>query len=110
MKQNPCRYCALSNERNGKHYHSYRAECYECENLKKHMEYLKSNRTLEYGDKIKSFDELMEQTWVFCGCTERPMHIEAVKSWQVRIVLKSLENGSFYKAIKKNMEVENNER
>ena len=109
MKQNPCRYCALSCERNGKHYHSYRVECYECEKLKKHKEYLKSKRKLEIGNKITSFNELMEQTWVFFGYIERPMNIEVVKSWQVRIVLKSLENGSFYKAIKKNTEVKNNE-
>ena len=104
MKQNPCRYCALSFEHKGRHQVSYRKECYECNNLKKHREYLKSQRKFEIGDKITSFSELMSQTWVFCGYATRPMHIEAVKSWQVRIVLNTLENGKFYKAIRKESE------
>ena len=104
MKQNPCRYCALSIERKGKHHENYRDECYKCENLKKHKEYLKSQRKFEIGDKITSFSELMSQTWVFCGYAEKPMHIEAVKSWQVRIVLNILEEGHFYKAVRKESE------
>uniref|UniRef100_A0AAU8B7K5 Uncharacterized protein n=1 Tax=Dulem virus 39 TaxID=3145757 RepID=A0AAU8B7K5_9CAUD len=104
MKQNPCRYCALSMERNGRHYPSYSNECGKCEYQKKHRKYLKSQRKYECGEKITNLAELLEQTWVFCGYLEKPMHIEAVKSWQVRIVLSVLEQGRFYKAVKKNME------
>ena len=104
MKVNPCRYCALSIERNGKHHESFRNECYKCDNLKKHKEYLKSQRKYEIGEKITSFSELMRQTWVFCGYADKPMHIEALKSWQLRIVLNCLEKGSLYKAIKKESE------
>jgi len=105
MKQNPCRYCALSRERNGRHYPPFRDECYKCESEKKHKEYLALKRKYERGEAITSLAELLEQTWVFCGYADRPMHIEAVKSWQVRIVLNVLEKKHFYKAIKKNMEV-----
>lgn len=104
MKQNPCRYCALSYERKGRHQESYRDECIRCEYLKKHKEYLKSQRKFEIGDKITGFSELMSQTWVFCGYAQRPMHIEALKCWQMRIVLKCLENGELYKAIRKESE------
>lgn len=105
MKQNPCRYCALSMERNGRHYPSYQNECGKCENWKKHKKYLMSQRIYERGEAITSLAELLEQTWVFCGWGDKPMHIEAVKSWQVRIVLNVLEKGNFYKAVKKNMGV-----
>ncbi len=105
MKQSPCRYCALSYKRNNRHYPSYRDECYKCEHQKKHKEYLMSQRTYERGEVITDFAELLEQKWVFCGYADKPMHIEAVKSWQVRIVLNVLEKQHLYKAIKKNMEV-----
>lgn len=101
MKQNPCRYCALSYERNGKHYRSYRNECYECENFRKHQEYLKSKRKFLVGEKITSFQELMEQTWIFWGNRDKSMHIEVVKSLQLRIVINNLEKGKFYRAIRK---------
>ena len=50
MKQNPCRYCALSRmNRNGKHYPGYVFECGHCENLKKHKQYLEKHRKFEVG-------------------------------------------------------------
>lgn len=78
-----------------------RSECQRCENLKKHREYLKSQRKYEIGEPITDFQELMQQTWIFCGFSDRPMHIEAIKSWQARIVLDVLERGKFYKAVRK---------
>lgn len=104
MKQNPCRYCALSWEHHGKHHPLYEKQCAECENLKKHKEYLQSQRKFERGERIESFDELGHQQWVLVGLAERASHIEVVKSWQLRIVLNLLNSGKFYKAIRKNVE------
>lgn len=104
MKQNPCRYCALAIKIPRLHSPSYREECNKCEYLKAHKDYLKSKRKFSAGDKIKNFTELIEQTWVFWGNRDKPMHIEAVKSLQLRIVLRDLESGNFYKAIKKKEE------
>lgn len=104
MKQNPCRYCALSYERKGRHYPSYEEKCGKCEHIKVHVEYLKSKRMFERGEQIKDFDELMNQQRVFVGYADKSMHIEAVKSWQVRIILDILARGNFYKAIRKKVE------
>ena len=40
MKQNPCRYCALSTKTRYGHKPSHDNECVDCINLKKHEEYL----------------------------------------------------------------------
>lgn len=104
MKQNPCRYCALNWEYKGKHYPSYELPCAECENIKKHKEYLKSKRKFEIGQVISDFEELMKQEYVFVGMAETPNHIEVIKSWQVRSVLGILDNKHFYKAIRKESE------
>lgn len=104
MKQNPCRYCALSKKYKGKNLPSSHIECGICENRRDHEEYLKSRRMYSPGEKITKFSELLRQTYVFCGYLERPMHIEAIKSWHVRIVLDMLEKGKFYKAVKKESE------
>lgn len=107
MKQNPCRYCALSYEHRGRHYRSYEPQCYECENLKSHIEYLKSQRKYEIGEKINSLDDLLNQKFVYLGKSNRPMHIEAVKSFQLRSVLQCLERGGFYMAVKRESEKSN---
>lgn len=104
MRQNPCRYCALSWEYKGKHYPSYESPCAECENIKRHRDYLKSKRKFEIGQVILNFDELMKQEYVFVGMVDIPKHIEVVKSWQVRSVLGILKNKHFHKAIKKESE------
>lgn len=44
MKQNPCRYCALSEEYKGRHEPSAHIECGICENRRDHEEYLESRR------------------------------------------------------------------
>lgn len=102
MKQNPCRYCVLASEYKGIHRQGYSFECGHCENIKKHKEYLKSQRKFEIGEPIKTIDELLEQEWVMWG--NRTTHIEVIKSLQLRMVLKSLENNWFLRAIRKNME------
>lgn len=105
MKQNPCRYCACSLVYKGKHGPSWASdECRKCENIKKHKEYLLKERKYKRGESITDFQELMNQTFVYCGFAERPMHIEAVKSWQLRIILDVLQRGKFYKAIRKESE------
>ena len=103
MKQNPCRYCALSGiNRNGKHYPGYVFECGHCENIKKHKEYLEKHRKFDVGEPITSLESLLEQEWVMWG--NRTTHIEAVKSLQLRIILRGLESNSFRKAIRKESE------
>lgn len=104
MKQNPCRYCALSLELKGRHFPTYNAPCHDCENLRKHREYLKSQRKFEIGQYISDFKELMEQEYVYVGMADTPNHIEVIKSWQVRIVLGILDNKHFYRAIRKESE------
>jgi len=100
LKQNPCRYCALGLKYRNKYIPSYsRQECQVCENLKSHERYLKSKRKYRKTERIESFSELLSQTWVYVGYSTRPTHIEAIKSWQVRIVLDVLGKGNFYKTI-----------
>lgn len=102
MKQNPCRYCALGWEHNGKHYPSYEPPCAECENIKKHKEYLKSKRLFEEGAPITSLDELLKQKWVMWYHQTR--HIEVIKHTQLSTVLHWLDSGAFHKAIRKESE------
>ena len=103
MKQNPCRYCALSRiNRNGKHYPGYVFECGHCENIKKHKEYLEKHRKFYVGEPITSLELLLEQEWVMWG--NRTTHIEAVKSLQLRVILRGLESNGFRKAIRKESE------
>ena len=102
MKQNPCRYCALSVELSGKHYSSHSEKCCDCENKRKHMEYLKSKRKFVPGEPITTLSELLEQEWVMWY--HQTKHIEVFKSMQIRIVLRWLEIGAFRKAIRKESE------
>lgn len=106
MKQNPCRYCALSYEYKGRHFPKLSNEnCVNCENIKEHRKYLKKQRKFEIGEPINTIDELLEQEWVMWG--DKTTHIEVIKNLQFRFILKALENNWFYKAVRKNMEVEN---
>lgn len=104
MKQNPCRYCSSAMEYKGKHFPTHKMECHDCEYVKSHREYLKSQRKFEIGQYISDFKELMEQEYVYVGMADTPNHIEVVKSWQVRIVLGILDNKHFYRAIRKESE------
>ena len=102
MKQNPCRYRALSTEVYGKYYSSHLEQCRDCENLKKHKEYLKAHRKFIEGEPITDLSELLEQEWVMWY--HQTKHIEVFKSMQIRIVLRWLEIGAFRKAIRKESE------
>lgn len=102
MKQNPCRYCALSFNHSGRHSPSWRDECANCENHKKHKAYLESQRKFSEGEPITALAELLEQEWVMWYHHTR--HIEVIKHTQLRTVLKWLEIGAFHKAIKKESE------
>lgn len=102
MKQNPCRYCALSDEYDGRHTPSDDIKCVGCKNLKKHKEYLKAHRKFVEGEPITDLSELLEQEWVMWFHYTK--HIEVFKSMQIRIVLRWLEIGAFRKAIRKESE------
>ena len=102
MKQNPCRYCALSTEISGKYYSSHLDQCRDCKKIKKHKEYLKAHRKFVEGEPITDLSELMEQEWVMWFHNTK--HIEVFKSMQIRIVLRWLEIGAFRKAIRKESE------
>lgn len=102
MKQNPCRYCALSWEHQGKHSPSYEKQCAECENLKSHKDYLQSQRKFIEGEPITSLDELLQQKWVMWYHNTK--HIEVIKHTQLSMVLCWLERGALRKAIRKNVE------
>lgn len=102
MKQNPCRYCTLSTEISGKHYSSHLEQCRDCENFKKHREYLKVHRKFVEGEPIT---DLLEQEWVMWY--HRLKHIEVIKHTQLSTVLGWLEIGAFSKAIRKECGVRN---
>ena len=102
MKQNPCRYCVLSTKIFGKHYSSHLEQCRDCENIKKHKEYLKTHRKFVEGEPITDLNELLQQEWVMWY--HQTKHIEVFKSIQIRIVLRWLEIGAFRKAIRKESE------
>ena len=104
MKQNPCRYCVLGLEHKGRYYPRYSAECKDCENLKKHREYLRAHRKFVEGEAITDLSELLEQEWVMWY--HRPKHIEVIKHTQLSTVLGWLEIGAFRKAIRKESEVD----
>lgn len=102
MKQSPCRYCALSDEYDGRHVPSDDVKCVRCKNLKKHREYLKAHRKFVEGEPITDLTELLQQEWVMWY--HQTKHIEAIKSASLRVVLKWLEMGAFRKAIRKESE------
>lgn len=102
MKQNPCRYCALSFEYKGRHTSGGGQKCAECENFKKHKEYLHTQRKFIEGEPITRLEELLKQEWVMWYHTTR--HIEVIKHAQLATVLTWLERGAFRKAIRKERE------
>lgn len=102
MKQNPCRYCALSTECKGRHSPSWKKECGECEPYQRHKEYLQSKRKFTEGEQITTIEELLKQEWVMWYHTTK--HIEVFKHIQLKAVLNWLEHGAFHKAIRKERE------
>lgn len=77
---------------------------YANELIKEHKEKLEKRRRYKRGETIATLDELLEQTYVFWF--GRLMHIEAVKCWQLRSIIKGLSAECFYKAVDKFSESE----
>lgn len=103
MKQNPCRYCSFSFNYKGKHEPQWRNEaCQNCEDIKKHENYLQSQRKFVEGEPITSLDELLRQEWVMWYHNTK--HIEVIKHTQLSTVLRWLELGAFHRAVRKNVE------
>lgn len=102
MKQNPCRYCALAYVHKGRHSPGWDGKCKECQNIKRHREYLKSQRKFIEGELITTLEELLKQEWVMWY--HQTKHIEAIKSTPIRTVLKWIAAGAFRKAIRKERE------
>ena len=102
MRQNPCRYCILSEEYKGVHYRGGDKKCETCEKYFAHREYLKSKRKFTEGEPINSIEELLKEEWVmWYGQTK---HIEMFKSMPLRSVLRFLELGAIRKAVRKERE------
>lgn len=103
MKQNPCRYCALSTEYKGRYSPSWKKECEECEPYQKHKEYLQSQQKFTEGEQITTIEKLLKQEWVITH-HKYTKHIKVIKNMQLTTVLMWLERGYFNKAIKKESE------
>ena len=102
MKTNPCRYCFYGVERNGKYKPSHRrSECYDCKNLEKHKEYLKSHRKYKIGQPITSIDELMNQKYIYMvhGMSEKIYHHGFFGSWQLRYAKGLINQRHLYTAV-----------
>ena len=107
MKVNPCRYCALSAEYNGRHYPYGGEKCAKCENLVEHRKHLLSKRQFSEGDTITSLEELLQQEWVMWNHSTR--HIKVIRNMQLNTVLMFLERGAFRKAVRKEVGEKSNE-
>ena len=110
VSRNPCRYCAKAyydRVRNRMH-QSFAEECFDCEWLREHDQYLQSKRKFKAGERIRDLLSLIEQEWViFNGKTK---HIEAIKSMPLRTVLNFIKMGLFYYAINNNEGDNDNDR
>lgn len=106
MRANPCRYCALADIYKNHHVRGWGEACLKCEYIKKHEAFLEENRRFIRGERIDSLEELLAQERVFIGFAKTSKHIEVIKSWQLRIVLKTIETGNLYKAIDREREEE----
>ena len=100
LSRNPCRFCVLAYEYNGRHIPSFtNVECQTCKNKEDHRAYLESKRMFTPEKPITTMEELLKQTWVIWhGSTK---HIEMFRSMPVRTVEMFLNNGAFRKAIRK---------
>lgn len=98
----PCTKCSTAYHYGG---HGYpRGTCYkECELYKKYESNLESRRKFIKGKGIYSIGEFMgycdKNSFVFWH--DKLLHIEAIRSWQFRIVERSLQGGWICAAIEK---------
>ena len=75
----------------------------KCEKIMKYRRYLKSRRKYRPGELIVSLNTLMKQTFVYWH--GKITHISVIKNQQYNVIMRGLEQGMFYKAIKKESEV-----
>lgn len=101
MRENPCRYCVLHIKYKNKYGQGWSKECYTCQNLKSHKEYLKTQRKYEVGELITNIQDLLKETWVMWN--GKTKHIEMFKSMPLRTVIGLIDSGSIRKAIKKDV-------
>ncbi len=100
MKSNPCRRCDKAFVWKNRHMPTYKDECFQCEKLIAHKQYLETQRKYTAGEPIKDIEELLEQEFVMWYRTIR--HIEVIKHTQLSCVLKWIDGGVLRKAVKKN--------
>lgn len=97
IKGNKCVIC------HGEKDNTYDKFCNDCSNdkekLKKYYENLEKRRKYTKGESIHSFDELLEQKFVYVN--GKIYHIGWVKSWQIQMADCYLKRNLVYKAIKK---------
>ena len=103
MSKNPCRNCKHSFFFNGQHTHCWEY-VFDCEEYKKHREYLDRKRKFTKGDRITTIEELLKQEWVIWVDSTR--HIEVIKNLQLSTIIRFLKSGYFYKAIRKEVDNE----
>lgn len=98
MRRNPCRNCKNTFVYKNRHLPGW--DCrFDCQKYKDHKSFLESKRIFQKGDRIKNINELLQNEWVMWG--DSPRHIEVIKHLQLSTVLRFIELGIFYKAVKK---------
>ena len=98
MSRNPCRTCEKSFVYKNRHMPGWKCK-HGCERYGEHQKYLETKRKFRKGERITSLEELLSKRWVMWGHT--PRHIEVIKCMQLRSVIKFIEAGYFYDAIRK---------
>lgn len=97
--RNPCYKCENAFLYRGRYSRNCKTVCQYCKKYDEHKNYLKSKQKYKIGEKITTLEELMKQDFVyFCGGIK---HIEVIKSMQYRGIIRFIQDGCFYKAIKK---------
>ena len=107
VRQNPCRYCcaAYEDKITGRHMPSFiNPSCAKCEYRKSHKKYLMSVRKYRPGKQIASLEDLLKCTFVIWH--GKTVHVEVIKSWQLRVVNRVIHNGSLYEAVENCRETE----
>jgi len=82
----------------------WRGYCKDCmenrkEDIKIYENKLESRRKYKRGKRIWTIEQFDKCSFIYWH--NQIKHVEFVKSWQYRIVLKAINNGWFYEAIKK---------
>lgn len=75
----------------------------ECQKFQKYQRFLEKKRKYRPGDQITDLEALMSETFVFWH--NRITHISVIKNLQYNVIMRGLEYGAFYRAVKKEREV-----